>query len=294
MEAVETDDASQTALIKLTPDPRRYKKASIGGKDHYIDEYLKVAIPLDEVERMLLDQLGEVPLSYSPPSVSSMEIYATVRKTALSEELSGAGYVQPAEKARHHRPLEIDKPRSLSFLSVDICGSTRARQKDPAVFERTLEIFFRESITTVGQFHGSILKTTGDGFLAYLDGPAFTTQCDNTVDLGLSLLALIREAVNPALINANLPALQVRIGADYGLARMNKIDIAAVGLSTSEVGSDALNRAVKIEQSAQPGEFRIGHALYELIHVQWLERCKKVNYEGSVVGIEGYPVYALR
>lgn len=60
-----------------------------------------------------------------------------------------------------------------------------------------------------------------------------------------------------------------------------------------EIASDALNRAVKIQESAEANQLRIGRDLYELIHVQWLERAEEVAFDGQSVGIPGYKTYKV-
>jgi class 3 adenylate cyclase len=156
------------------------------------------------------------------------------------------------------------------------------------------KILLRELGTVVGQFNGAILKPTGDGFIAFVDYPAFTSQCDAAIDLGLSLLVMLQNSINPALEEAGLKPVQIRIGADFGPARTQHLDVPATGFSQSDVASDALNRAVKIEKSCAPNDFRIGRHLYELIHVQWLERATEVSFDSTSVGIEGYKVYQIK
>ena len=115
-----------------------------------------------------------------------------------------------------------------------------------------------------------------------------------TVDLGLSLLTLLNRSINPALEADSLSPFQIRIGGDCGEASFRKVSIQPTGFSDIEVASDALNRAVKIQESCAFNEFRIGYMLYRLVHVQWLERGTKVEFEGNVVGIDGYPVYRMK
>jgi hypothetical protein len=70
--------------------------------------------------------------------------------------------------------------------------------------------------------------------------------------------------------------------------------IPMTGFSSVEVASDALNRAVKIEEACKINEFRIGRSLYELIHVQWLERATEVEFDGTSVGLPSYQTYRMR
>lgn len=293
-EPILTDESTRTMVQRVQPNRRRYSVVEVEGERHYFDRYLKTIVPESAVERMIAAQFGGTPVIYNPPSIESAREYASVRQDAIAAELRGENYVAPPEKARPQSALSFEAGSLfLTFLSVDICGSSGLRRLDANAFERTYDIFLRELGTSVGHFHGSVLKTTGDGFIAFVDGEGFTTQCDNAVDLGLTFLAVLRGSVNPALEAAGLPTLKIRVGADCGAARLRKIFVPATGFETPEVASDALNRAVKIERSASENELRIGRGLYELVHVQWLERCEEVDFDGKEVGINGYQVYRV-
>jgi class 3 adenylate cyclase len=139
----------------------------------------------------------------------------------------------------------------------------------------------------------AILKTTGDGFIAFIDHPSINTQCDNAIDLGVSLLAVLWEAVNPALVAEGLPEISIRIGADHGPASITDLNVPKTGFSEPTVKSDALNRAVKIQSKAKANQFLIGRELYERIHVQWLERCREGIDLASKLGFEEYQIYSV-
>lgn len=293
-EVVKADDSTRTVYMVMKPDPRRYDEVVIAGKPHYLDKYLRHIVEVEEFTRAAVGQMQGLPIAYDPPSIESAASYAQQRQSAVKGELGGAGYSSPSEKARAQTDVyRATTERDLVFLSVDICGSSFLRKLDYESFEKSYQIFFRELATSVGHFHGSILKATGDGFIAYLDGRPFTTQCDNAIDLGLTFLSLLREGINPVLRAEGLPEIQIRVGGDYGKASIRKIEVPATGYATSEVASDALNRTVAIEQSAQRGELRIGRSLYELIHVQWLERCEQVSCDADVK-LADYQVYVVR
>jgi class 3 adenylate cyclase len=176
---------------------------------------------------------------------------------------------------------------------VDVCGGTALRKANPTAYDQAYKIFVQELGTVVGQFNGTIFKMTGDGFIALINFPGFTGQADNAVDMGLSFLTVLHQTINPALSKAGLPRLKIRVGADFGLAEVKELHIPATAFSTVDIASDALNRAVKIEETCSPNEFRIGRALYEVVHVQWLERARQVDFDGRLVGIPGYKAYRV-
>lgn len=294
MEVIQTDEATRTAIFCLIPDPRRYEKSTIDGKPHYIDKYLRTAISEELMHQMCENQAKGLPFYSLSASIESAPDYAASRKAALEGELQGGSYVPPAEKPIAHRALDAGAAnKSLVFLSVDICGSTALRRADRAGFDRAYELFLRELGTVVGQFNGTLLKTTGDGFIAYIDHPSFTQQCDHAIDMGLTFLVVLQESINPALESTGLPALRIRVGADYGDAVVRQVEITSTGFVAPDVASDALNQSVKIEQSADENEFRIGRRLYELIHVQWLERTAEVPFDANSIGVPDYKVYKV-
>lgn len=293
-EVVKFDKETGIITMSMTPDPTRYSRVEHDGKPYYLDKHLRMLIGVEELMAGLEKGLAGTPMYYSPPSIKSSLTYAAQRLGAVSNELETGVHVPPAEAARPHGELSANSlERNIAFISIDICGATAYRKNNEAGFDKVCMLFFQELGTLVGQFHGRILKTTGDGFIAYVDQPASTTQCDNAVDLGLSLLLLVKNTINPALASVNLPPIRVRVGAEYGAARLRKLYVAATGYSDLDVSSDALNRAVKIQESCDANEVRIGRNLYELLHVRWLERAAQVPFDGSTVGIDNYKVYKV-
>ncbi len=292
MEVISFDEETRIVQFRMQPDPRRYDKIEKDGETLYVDKYLKTAFTLDVMIGGFLPGLPSYALS---SSIGSTAAYADDRLSALEHELDGGDYVPPKEKAVSHYALAPeDRERNLGFISVDICGATALRRNDASAFDRAYDLFIRELGTVVGQFNGSILKTKGDGFIAYIDYPSFTNLCDAVIDMGLSILYVLHKSINPALRKVGVPHLDIRIGADYGEAIVRRMSVPTTGFSSLEVASDALNRAVKIEESCEANEFRIGRGLYELIHVKWLERATEVEFDGASVGLPIYQAYRMR
>jgi len=295
MEVIRADDDTHTVQVVIVPDARRYEIVERNGEKFYLDKYLRHIVSVEEMNSSMARQMPGLPIFALSPTIKSAPEYAAKRRAALMSDVSTGDYTPPAERAIPHRRFEDDSTsREVAFLSVDICGSSALRRANPEAFDRAYAIMLRELGTVVGQFNGSLLKPTGDGFIAVIDYPAFTSLCDAAIDMGLSLLVVLRHSVNPALEQAGHEPLKIRIGADYGPAQIRQLEVPATGFSQPEVASDALNRTVKVEQSCEENEFRIGRRLYELVHVQWLERAQEMAFDGASVGIPSYKVYRMR
>lgn len=289
MEAVDLRQEGRV-LVKMLPDPRRYTCMERDGDTLHIDKYLGYVVSLND----MVAGFSGVPIYELSPSIASTGEYAQSRRAALSNEMDAGEYTPPAECAASHRELDMGgKETLIGFVSVDICGATALRRRDAAGFDRAYELFTRELGTVVGQFNGSILKTKGDGFIAFIDHPSFTRVSDNIVDMGLTLLAVLHQSLNPALEKCGIQPIHIRIGADFGEAKIKTMSVPATGFVCQEVVSDALNRAVKIEEACNPNELLIGRCLYQLIHVGWLERATEVAFEGDQVGMPGYQTYRI-
>jgi len=278
--------------IALRPDPRRYEAYEKGGKTYYRDRYLGFHYGPEVIAQMAQKMAG-TPVHYLAPSVENSEAYAAIRCEAVRHEISTGEYIAPEEDADEHQSLSPNARRAMTFISVDICGSTKLRAKMPVEFDQAFTILIKELGTVVGQFHGTMFKLTGDGFLAYIDHPSFNSACDQTVDMCLTFLVVLRDSINPALKESGLPELSIRVGAYFGDATIRSLSIPKTGFSTTDIASDALNRAAKVQGSCNPNELRVGRNLYELLHVQWLERTVQVPLNSDALGQDEYPVYRV-
>jgi class 3 adenylate cyclase len=289
------DEATGKFAVAMRPDPRRCEVTEQNGVKHYRDKYLDLLFS----EELLFEsapQLAGLPIFYNPPHIDNTPTYATERRAAVETQLQSGVFVAPDSKTDRHQQLIINEPsRNITFISVDICGSTKLRAENANQFDRAYDIFIQELGTLVGKFHGTFLKTTGDGFIAFIDYPSINTQCDQAIDLGTSLLVVLLDAVNPALVAEGLPEVSIRIGADHGPASITEVSVPTTGFSEPTVKSDALNRAVKIQGEADANQFLIGRTLYERIHVHWLERCREETGIDLALklGFDEYQIYSV-
>jgi class 3 adenylate cyclase len=291
---VSLDETTQTVRAIAKPDPRRYETIRKDDERYYRDKYLDFWFSEKCLAGSMIGSVG-VPIYSDPPTVKSAINYTEDRRTAIETQLQFGTFVAPNSKPDRHRQLTAEKPsRDMTFLSVDICGSTKLRARGASDYDRAYAIFFQELGTVVGQFHGTILTSTGDGFIAYIDAQSVNVQSDNALDIGLTFLAVLEGAVNPALEAEGLPGLSIRVGADHGVAVVSELSVPSTGFSERVLKSDGLNRCAKIQAKAKAGQFLIGRELYERVHVQWLERCAEVDVDlAGAFGLENYEIYSV-
>ncbi len=288
---ISCDDSQGIVRVVLTPDPRRYESFELDGNIYWRDRFLGLVFGREMFEGMS-NSAKSAPVYYAPPTVKDFVAYARRRSDALRRELRGGMYEAPREPSDQHRALRTRTSEiQATFLSIDVVNSTIKRARYGLKYDQTFDMLFRELGTTVGQFHGRVLKQTGDGLICFLDNASINTQCDNAVDLGIALLSILR-GVNQA-ISEHHPELKLRIGAEHGAASIKSYVIPASGYTQRDIAADALNRAAKIQAKTPPNSFVIGHDLYKLIHVQWLERAIPIKLNIKV-GVPDYKTYIVR
>lgn len=294
MQDIEIDEAARTVETVLVPDPRRYREEIRDGEKVWVDKYFENVLTVEGL-RKLGSKMSGMPLSYLPRHIDDAVRYADDRRNALDSELTTGDHIPPAEALERHPALATTPPeRSMTFLSIDICGSTALRARIGSVFDQCYQIFFREMANVAAEFSGRILKATGDGLIAYIDTPSINTQCDAAVDMGFTLLRVLNDAINPALAKIGQEPLQMRVGAEHGLAKVNVLSVPSTGFAASDIAANALNRAVKVEKTCAPNTFRIGEALHRRLHVQWLERARLTTADiSAAIGVPSYKIYEL-
>ena len=291
------DEGSRRIKIKIEPNPDRYQAMEIKGESGFLDLHTSTFLP----EAMMFAAIERVSSSFDRmsmyslfPAVKKLPPYSESRLAAVTKQLATGVYEAPPETAKAHVELqEFTDEKYFSFISVDICKSTVLRKLNPASFDKSHEVFYQELATLVGQYNGTILKFTGDGFIAYIDYPAFTLQADTAVALAMALVYHLKNCVNPALAVSGLTELSMRVGLEFGLARAKTINVQAIGKSQTDFISDALNVAVKIQESCEVNEIRVGQNLRDLLHENYIKRLVQVDYDSGEIGGDDYIVYAI-
>jgi len=143
-----------------------------------------------------------------------------------------------------HGPM----PRRLAAIIVgDIAAYSRMMQADEEGTHVRLKRIERDLIQpSIVEHHGSLVKTTGDGFIAIFDSPVEAVRCSIVIQQNL----IGR--------NASLPKhsrLEYRIGVNLG----------DVIVEPDDVYGDGVNIATRIEGIAEPGQVYISGAIYEQI-----------------------------
>jgi class 3 adenylate cyclase len=205
--------------------------------------------------------------AFRAPDVPDINAYIAKRRVAIKTMLDGLlperEFADPSSEI-----LEKLIGESVGFaaVSIDLVGSTRLQASDPAAYNKIVAILLNEIAMISALFKGVVIKYTGDGAIIGFPEPGFCIAADMAFDAATGIAAVVHLAISPALKEAGLPPIQVRVGADA-----NEGLVTAVGAPEARRQVDvlglALSMAAKVQAQTAPGEVWIGQTLYEILHV---------------------------
>ncbi|MCP3387360.1 SUMF1/EgtB/PvdO family nonheme iron enzyme [Bradyrhizobium sp. CCGB12] len=139
-------------------------------------------------------------------------------------------------------------PRRLAAIIVgDIASYSRLMQADEEGTHLRVKRIERDLIQpSIVEHHGSLVKTTGDGFIAIFDSPVEAVRCS-------------------IVIQQNLVGRNASLAKDSRIEYRIGVNLGDVIVEPDDVYGDGVNIATRIEGIAAPGQVYISGAIYEQI-----------------------------
>ena len=182
------------------------------------------------------------------------------------------------EHSKHLLKRHVNSNTMMVILFVDINGSTQMSFTLPPVkFATIVQIFSQESRLAIKGHGGYVLKYVGDSVIGIFPAEFDRKKaCENALSCAKSILSIVRECINPALSDSNLPVIKLKIGLDCGLSLVilygKNIDKAPIDL----VGP-CISIASKITSAALPNQILAGQSVYNVFTSDGLFRNKFTN-----------------
>ncbi len=148
---------------------------------------------------------------------------------------------------------------------IDIINSTQetAKIKDPKKLRKYYSLFLNSMSTILNQYHGKIIKNSGDNLFFYFPktsnlGDQLALQ--DVFDCSSSMIKS-NKPLNQELAEENLPPINYRISMNYGLVEV------ALGSNNKEVDlfGSVVNECAKINSLSKSNGLVIGKNLHTLL-----------------------------
>ena len=166
----------------------------------------------------------------------------------------------------------------MVVLFIDINGSTQMSiTLPPPKFATIVQVFSQETRLAIIGHGGYVLKYVGDSVIGIFPGEFDKRKaCENALNCAKSILSIVRECINPALRDNNLPHITVKVGLDRGPSSVilygKSIDLAPIDL----IGP-SISMASKITSAAEPNQILAGQSVYDVFTSDGLFRNKFTN-----------------
>jgi class 3 adenylate cyclase len=285
--------------IVMRPDPRRYEWRDTEGHRGFYDRYDNVLISEEALKG--LPRLAEaLSIGLQPARIDYAPTYVRDRRHIIAEQLREAapygGVEPPSDKSDAFLEALGERDLGFAIVSLDLVGSTELSTQLPRdVYSRIVKTLAYECSLVVPEFHGHVLKYTGDGLIAYFPEPSFIIKNDLAIDCALTMHGLVYAAINPCLEAAGMPKIDVRIGLDSGEASVLLLGSGETKRHADIIGA-AVSLACKVQSCAAPGGICVGETLERNLHVMWREIIEG-NPEFDVLpykGLDGQQYKVLR
>ena len=173
---------------------------------------------------------------------------------------------------RKHTSQKLD----FAVTYVDLVGSTRmSTELTPDFLSKIITVFSQEIAYVIEYFHGFVLKFIGDAAIGYFPS---SQNLDDIVLCGEAVTHVVRDAINPLLLQMGHKGIEVKVTSDYG---QHTIVLYGSDRERSHVDiiSATMNLAAKMQSVTRGGQMVIGKILYEKLSDDLQQIFEKANLD---------------
>ncbi|HEY6536976.1 MAG TPA: adenylate/guanylate cyclase domain-containing protein [Candidatus Nitrosocosmicus sp.] len=170
------------------------------------------------------------------------------------------------EHCKRYLQRKVNSKTKVVVMYVDINGSTKmSRDLSSSQLSLIIQIFSQETSLSITNYRGYILKFVGDAVIGLFPSEHSPSKAlENSFACAINVLNVISNGINPIFKKNSLPAINVKIGIEYGDAI-----ILVYGKNTEFAHIDligfSISIASKITSLASQNEIIVGENAYNLV-----------------------------
>lgn len=275
---VKYNEEDNTISMFIEPDPRRYEWVEKEDGRFLYDRLDNLMFPHKLIMSMLKEAMGSMQIqNYQQKIGNAFDYYE--KRTPIVRKMIDDGVIPEQFEDKSESFLRSLEKDHLNFVivSLDIVGSTNLSLSiDSKKYAFIISMILYELSEIVPQFHGHVLKYTGDGLIAYFPEPSFIAKNDLALDCSLTMRGMIYQVLNREFETHNYPKLDVRIGLASGDAYVQTMGSPSTKQHKDIIGS-VVSLAAKIQSIAEVGSIYLGQTVERNLHVVWRNKCELVE-----------------
>jgi adenylate cyclase len=173
---------------------------------------------------------------------------------------------------RKHTAQRLD----FAVIYVDLVNSTRmSTELAPDFLSKIVTVFSQEVSYVIEHFGGLVLKFVGDASIGYFPS---SQNFDDIVLCGESVVYVVRNAINPLLLQMGHAGIEVKVTSDYGQHTIVRYG-SDQERSYVDIISATMNLAAKMQSVTRGGQMVIGNSLYKKLSDNLQQRFEKANLD---------------
>src|ERR671914_1864587 len=173
---------------------------------------------------------------------------------------------------RKHTAQRLD----FAVIYFDLVNSTRmSTELAPDFLSKIVTVFSQEVSYIIEYFGGLVLKFVGDASIGYFPS---SQNFDDIVLCGESVVFVVRNAINPLLLQMGHSGIEVKVTSDYGQHTIVRYG-SDRERSHVDIISATMNLAAKMQSVTRGGQMVIGDSLYKKLIPDLQRRVEKVNLD---------------
>src|SRR5919112_6773685 len=173
---------------------------------------------------------------------------------------------------RKHTAQRLD----FAVIYFDLVNSTRmSTELAPDFLSKIVTVFSQEVSYIIEYFGGFVLKFVGDASIGYFPS---SQNFDDIVLCGESVVYVVRNAINPLLLQMGHSGIEVKVTSDYGQHTSVRYG-SDRERSHVDIISATMNLAAKMQSVAKGSQMVIGDVLYKKLSDDWQRIFEKANID---------------
>lgn len=265
----------QKELLKTVKSNNLFARGFAAGISHSLKYLDEKALQISDLIEQEISSL--ISLRDSTPSTENSINAASLKNDFLYDYFVGIGLTSTTTSTVNNDILqspmfgkeEIDflgERKQCCVCFIDMMNSTKVTsQLDKTQLSKYYSIFLNSMATIVKNFNGNIVKSAGDALVYYFPSTADTelhpSKFRDVLECGITMIAA-HSAINSRMQEENLPPINYRISADYGLVEVAK----SQSTQSEDLFGSTMNICAKINRTSLPNGMIIGDDLYQLTH----------------------------
>lgn len=179
-------------------------------------------------------------------------------------------------KSDHFLRKHTSQKLGFAVIYVDLVGSTiMSTELSPDFLSKIVTVFCQEVSYVIELFRGFVLKFVGDAVIGYFPS---SQNLNDIVLCAESIVYIVRDAINPLLLQMGHAGIEVKVTSDYGQHTIIRYGSDRES-SYVDIISATMNLAAKMQSVARGSQMVIGNALHEKLSDDWQQIFEKAKLD---------------